>query len=248
VKIVLKNGGAKYNNGLKIRVPIGCIFHKEAYTFQHMNDPSPKSYYSPELETEKHRHRLPHWQQDDAWVFVTWRLADSVPADKLNQWHDDKNRWLECHPKPWDEATEKEYHVLFLQRFENWLDQGAGSCLLKDEANAKIVADAIHFFNGERYELATFVVMPNHVHVLFCPRNGHVISEIVQSWKRFSSREINKRMGASGSLWQEEYWDRLIRNEKHFYAVAGYIRRNPEKAGLKNGYILWDRGTNRWAI
>ena len=205
-------------------------------------------FYSHETETEKHRRFLPHWRQDETWCFVTWRLGDSVPADKLRQWYDDRNRWTECHPKPWDDATEKEYHVLFLRQFEEWLDQGAGSCLLRDAGNARIVADALLFFNGERYELASFVVMPNHVHVLFCPRGGHVIADILHSWKRFTAREINKRMGVGGKLWQEEYWDRLIRNERHYFKCADYIRRNPEKAGLKDGYIAWDRGTNRFAL
>ena len=208
-----------------------------------MNDPAPinPSYYSSETETEKHRRFLPHWHQDETWCFATWRLGDSVPADKLRQWDDDKNHWLGCHPEPWDEATETEYHVLFSQRLDEWLDRGTGSCLLKDAGNARIVADALLFFHGSRYELATFVVMPNHVHVLFCPRNGHVIADIVRSWKGFSAREINKRTDARGTLWQQEYWDRLIRNERHYFKCAEYILRNPEKAGLKSGFVAWDK-------
>jgi len=205
-----------------------------------------KTYYSPYQETQKHHRLLPHWRQGDAWCFVTWRLGDSIPAEQLRQWHDAQSHWVENHPKPWDETMEQEYNVLFSQRIEAWLDQGAGSCLLRDTANGRIVADTLHFFNGDRYELATFVVMPNHVHVLFAPRDGHRVSEIVQSWKRFSARQMNKRMGSRGSLWQEEYWDRLIRNENHYFAVAGYIRRNPENAGLKSGFVAWDRGTNRF--
>ena len=168
-----------------------------------------------------------------------------MPASKLRQWYDEKNRWVERHPKPWDEATEREYHATFTDPFEEWLDQGMGSCLLKDAENARIVADALLFFCGKRYELATFTVMPSHVHVLFSPRGGHSIKDILKSWKGFTAHEINKRMGTHGALWQEECWDRLVRNEKHYFMCADYIRKNPDKAGLKEGFLTWDRGTRR---
>lgn len=69
-------------------------------------------------------------------------------------------------------------------------------------ANARIVADALHHFNGERYEIVLFVVMPNHVHVLFRPLAKNTLSAILKSWKGFTAREINKRIGKTGALWQ----------------------------------------------
>jgi len=198
-------------------------------------------FYSPNSKTDRHRRNLPHWQQGEAWCFVTWRLGDSLPAGKLQQWHDEKEQWLKFHPEPWDDATEEEYHERFSQQIDEWLDQGAGSCLLRDPANAKTVADALRHFDGERYELASFVVMPNHVHVLFRPLSGHLIPEIVKSWKGFTAREINQRMGTKGALWQEEYWDRLVRSERHFLKYADYIRENPVKAKLKSGFVAWEK-------
>ena len=85
--------------------------------------------------------------------------------------------------------------------------------------------------------------MPNHVHVLFRPLGKHVLAEILKSWKGFTAREINKRIGKKGSLWQDEYWDRLIRSERHFFKVAEYIRENPVKARLKKGEF--DAGEKR---
>lgn len=184
-------------------------------------------FYNPDAETEKHRRNLPHWQQGEVWVFITWRLGDSLPKAKLDQWKDERAIWLSHHPEPWDEKIEAEYHDRFSQQIDEWLDQGIGSCVLKDPANAKIVADALRHFDGERYELASFVVMPNHVHVLFRPLEEHALAEIVKSWKGFTAREINKRIGTAGPLWQDEYWDRLIRNKRHFFKVAEYIRKNP---------------------
>ena len=200
------------------------------------------SFFNPHGEVEKTSHRLPHWQQGEAWVFVTWRLGDSLPKAKLDQWNEERDFWRKRHPEPWDDKTEAEYHERFSRQIDEWLDQGSGSCVLKEPANAKIVADALRHFNEDRYELASFVVMPNHVHVLFRPLEDHALVEILKSWKGFTAREINKRIGKTGALWQDEYWDRLIRSERHFYKVAEYIRENPVMAKLQVGQYLMESG------
>ncbi len=197
---------------------------------------NPHSFFNPHSEIDVTQNHLPHWQQGKVWVFVTWRLGDAMPKAKLDQWKAERETWMTHHPEPWDEKTEAEYHERFSHQIDEWLDQGSGSCLLKDPANASVVADALRHFNGDRYELASFVVMPNHVHVLFRPLEGHALPEIVKSWKGFTSREINKRAGKTGALWQDEYWDRLIRHEQHFFKVAEYIRENPVKAKLEGGH------------
>jgi type I restriction enzyme R subunit len=196
------------------------------------------SFFDSYGEIDKTIHRLPHWQQGNVWVFVTWRLGDSLPKAKLDQWNGEREIWLKLHPEPWDEKIEAEYHERFSRQIDEWLDQGSGSCVLKDSANAKSVAEALRHFDGERYELASFVVMPNHVHVLFRPLGDHVLADILKSWKGFTAREINKRLGKKGGLWQGEYWDRLIRNERHFSKVAEYIRENPVKARLREGEFI----------
>jgi type I restriction enzyme R subunit len=73
------------------------------------------------------------------------------------------------------------------------------------------------------------------VHLLFRPLGGHTLPEIMKSWKGFTAREINRRIGKTGTLWQDEYWDRLIRNETHFLRVVKYIQENPVKAKLRDG-------------
>jgi type I restriction enzyme, R subunit len=197
---------------------------------------NPHSFFDPDADVDVTKNRLPHWQQGEAWMFVTWRLGDSLPKAKLDQWKSEREAWLKHNPEPWDEKTEAEYHDRFSRQIDEWLDQGSGSCVLKEPANAKIVADALRHFDGERYEIASFVVMPNHVHVLFRPLGKHALPEILKSWKGFTARAINKRMGKTGELWQDEYWDRLIRNERHFFKVAEYIRENPMKAKLEGGH------------
>lgn len=200
-------------------------------------------FYQRMAEVDRTRHNLPHWNQTETWTFVTWRLADALPKEKLEQWKREKAVWLGNHPEPWDAETEKEYYTRFTQRIDEWLDQGSGSCLLCRPENAKIVADALLHFNGARYQIHSFVVMPNHVHVLFAPSEGFVIQRVLQGWKGFSARGINKLEGRTGRLWQDEYWDRLVRNGKHFQRIAQYVQENPTKAKLKEGeYLLWEGG------
>jgi REP element-mobilizing transposase RayT len=199
-------------------------------------------YLNPYEKIERHRNYLPHWQQDDVFVFVTWRLADSIPKATLSEWMEQRDIWLKIHPRPWDENTEMEYHDRFSRRLDEWLDAGCGACVLRDSGMAAIVASALHYFDGERYDLDAFVVMPNHVHVLFRPATGHGLKDIIKSWKGFTARAINKQLSLTGSVWQEDYWDRLIRNERHLFKCREYIRKNPEKSGLRKGeYVLFEQ-------
>ncbi|MFI5034301.1 MAG: transposase, partial [Reyranellales bacterium] len=71
------------------------------------------------------------------------------------------------------------------------------------------------------------------------------LGTIVGSWKRFTARQANQKLGRSGPFWQTEYWDRFIRNEAHFAAAKNYIDQNPVKAGLVNDANLWPYGSAR---
>jgi hypothetical protein len=133
----------------------------------------PAPFVNPFADIDITKNQLPHWQQGDCWIFVTWRLADSVPAEKLRQWHDEKAAWLKAHPEPRSEADTREFHARYSTAIEDWLDAGHGSCLLRNPDARRIVVDALRFFAGQRYELGHWVVMPNHVHVLFRPLASH---------------------------------------------------------------------------
>jgi REP element-mobilizing transposase RayT len=198
-------------------------------------------FLNPCASIDRHEHRLPHWQQGAVFYFVTWRLADSLPLSKLTIWKSERQTWLACHPRPWDMAAEKEYHERFSQKIDEWLDEGGGSCLLGNAAYSTIAADAILNFNRERYTAASFVVMPNHVHVLFRLHEGQRLEETVKSWKGFSARKINELRGATGAFWQADYWDRMVRNPGHLNRCMDYIRQNPIKAGLgENEFVLYE--------
>ena len=186
-------------------------------------------FLDPDKPIEKHRINLPHWQQGEAWIFVTWRLADSLPEKVIKKLILERKLWLNKHPKPWDEEAQKEYNRLFTLRFEDLLDDAHGSCVLREPELSEIVSNTLHHFNRERYDLNSYVVMPNHVHVLFRPLGDQRLEDIIHTWKRFTAREINKAMNRTGPLWQREYWDRLIRSQKHFDWTSNYIRKNPAK-------------------
>ncbi|MGB6220501.1 transposase [Haloferula sp.] len=198
-------------------------------------------FLDPHKDIEKHKGNLPHWQQGSTWIFVTWRLADSLPKSVVEKLLIEKMQWEESHPKPWSAEEQKEHNRLFTLRFESLLDEAHGSCFLRDPAISQIVAAAFHHFNGHRYQLDSYVVMPNHVHVLFQPLGEHPSADILHSWKRFTAREINQTLEQTGQLWQHESWDRLIRSYKHFAWARNYIERNPAK--LSPGtYKLWQYG------
>ena len=200
-------------------------------------------FFDPFEEIREHWRNLPHWQQDEVWQFATWRLADSLPKSKLDEWSAEKEAWMRRHPRPWDEETAGAYHKEFSARVDAWLDAGHGSCVLKRPECGVIVADALRHFGGKRYELDAFVVMPNHVHVLFRPFVGHALEDVLHSWKSFTAKEINKILQRTGTLWQEEYWDRMIRNAAHFLACQRYIVSNPAKAKIASNHYILDEGS-----
>jgi putative transposase len=180
-----------------------------------------------------HRH-LPHWRQDGATYFVTFRLADSLPQSKLQELVLLKEEWASRNAPPHSHEQWQELSRMTMERVESWLDQGMGSCLLKQAPVAQRVVSALHFFDDDRYELGCYVVMPNHVHVVLRPLlpGKDALERILQSRKRQSSREINLLLERSGSLWQEESFDRIIRDEEHLYRCIQYVGSNPRRAGL----------------
>ena len=208
-----------------------------------MSDPQDSlQFFNPWATVNATRNRLPHWQQEGAVYFVTWRLADSIPQEKLNGHFEDIASWKKNHPEPRDHETEQEFHRLFSTQLDEWMDAGAGSCILRDSENARSVEEALLYFEGERTGMLSFVVMPNHVHALFALNDEWKLETILHSWKRNSAVKINRQTHSEGSpLWQKDYFDRLVRDSTHFENCVRYIRRNPEKARLKTGdYRLWE--------
>ncbi|MGY8693302.1 MAG: transposase [Verrucomicrobiia bacterium] len=107
-----------------------------------------------------------------------------------------------------------------------------GSCLLSQPAHSKIVANALLYFESKRYTLGEWVIMPNHVHAIVTPNPGFDLSNILHSWKSFTATRINQLTGKTGSLWQKESYNQILRDESHQWKFEEYIRNNPTKAGI----------------
>lgn len=190
------------------------------------------SYLDPSHEIRKHGQELPHWQQGDAMQFVTFRLADSMSAGKLREWKEERDAWLQVHPKPWTPEQEKDYQKRFVWYLEGLLDAGAGECLLKDPGNRCFLEESLMCFHGEKVEHHAWVIMPNHVHLIFTPLSP--LEKLIQAWKGTSARKIGR-----GTIWQKNYRDTMIRDGEHFSNAVKYIRRNPVK--LSPGtFTLWE--------
>lgn len=100
---------------------------------------------------------------------------------------------------------------------------------------------ALRHFDGTRLRLIAWVIMPNHVHVCFTINAAWRLEQVLAAWKRHTAREINQLTGATGSLWQRDYFDRLVRDARHLGRVLRYIRSNPERACLREGeYTHWE--------
>ena len=188
-------------------------------------------------EISKTRSRLPHWQQEGGCYFITFRLADSLPKQLLDRFKEEREAWIQFHPKPWDDATEREYHERFSATIDRWLDAGHGECRLAVPGAADIVTGAFGFFDGERCLIHASVVMPNHVHLLVSLAPDEDLGELIASWKSFTARQINLRDGRRGELWQRDYFDRLIRDRDHFRNVVRYIRGNADHASNAQLYV-----------
>ncbi len=187
----------------------------------------PDLFFDPYAGTTISERNLPHWKQDGKLYFLTWRLADSLPREKREQLQQERDAWEQRHgarsPKELTAAERRSYYELFHERVQTWLDAGSGSCVLKEEAPQRIVVNALHHFNGIRYRLGTFAVAGNHVHVLAAPLADITLSSVLHSWKSFTANAINRALGRTGKLWQDESYDHLVRNGDELARIEAYI-------------------------
>ena len=199
----------------------------------------PFSPFDPDAPVGKTGRHLPHWRQDGCTYFVTFRLGDSIPKERLAQWQMELRQWLQQHPEPRTPEVEREYAELFAERFHRWLDDGLGDCWLKLPNVSAIVEEALRFFDGQRYWLGNFVIMPNHVHCLVRPLGEFTVSEILHSWKSFTAKQINTVLNRTGPVWQDETFDSIVRDETALERFSAYIRSNPTNARLpEGGFVL----------
>jgi REP element-mobilizing transposase RayT len=185
---------------------------------------------------------LPHYDAPGTRQFVTYRLADAMPASRRNEWE----AFLVI-----EDELEKQ------RKIENYLDKGHGECHLGIPRIADMVQQNLWHHDGVKYRLLAWVIMPNHVHVLIEVWDVP-LGEILKSWKSYTSKEAAKIIrGGDGSspqllslkhgegpsppqtFWQNDYFDHYLRDDNHYRRVVHYIENNPNKAGLVKAPVDW---------
>ena len=182
----------------------------------------------------------PHWYQPGVSYFVTFRTEDSMPVEVSRRWYAQRADWLQRHGismanRNWreqldrlDVALRREFHETFSRQYLEALDKGYGACVLRQKELSQIVAKSLLHFDGVRYHMGDFVVMPNHVHLMVCLLGETDIEAQCTSWKRFTAKQINQELQDKGRFWQEESFDHLIRSPEQFEAIQRYIAKNPQ--------------------
>ena len=180
---------------------------------------------------------LPHLSADDGIYAVTFRLADSLPQAVLKAWIEERHEIIQAESrieKGLSATQSKQLQKLFSERIERYLDAGAGECWMNQPVIADLVENALKYFNGSRYELLAWCVMPNHVHVVVQSFLDYELSSILHSWKSYSAHQANKLLSRTGEFWQPEPYDHLIRDEEDLEHSIEYVLSNPAAAGLTN--------------
>jgi len=211
-----------------------------------------------------YQNRLPHIAPIGASFFITFRLADALPIPIIRTLEETFN--IQCkalkkqYPDTYEEHIRQEQKRYF-GNFDKQLDQEQyGSCHLRKPAVAEVVAQHLHKYDGQWYDLHAYCIMPNHVHLLIdmscqlsktdifiddIPDNYQQLHKVMQRIKGASARAANTVLGRNGQFWMKDSYDHYIRNEKEWRNIEAYILNNPVKAGLVKCWEDWPHSYRR---
>ncbi|MBA3634415.1 MAG: hypothetical protein H0W58_16660 [Acidobacteria bacterium] len=214
-----------------------------------------------------YRRKLPHLHSPGATLFVTFRLAGSIPKSVVEQWRQEK-LWLEKErgrlaKNDRINQNQKEsfldFHRRWFAKFEDVLHKEESEIVwLKDKNVADLVSESMKYRDGKVYKLICFCIMSNHVHVVFTPLlNEQSLTEvkysnplryesseptlgaIMQSLKGYTAHEANKILNRAGQFWEVESYDHEVRNGEELDRIVKYVLNNPVKAGLVKNWRDW---------
>lgn len=203
-----------------------------------------------------YRKNLPHIQPAGAILFVTCRLAGSLPQAVLARLKEEAER-EEQNLRASAPAEELDRLLYRAQRqafgrFDTVLDEAqSGPMWLKRPEVAAIVAESMHYLNGKQYDLDVFCIMGNHFHVVFAPLQGKdgqyvALQRIMHSLKRHTARKANDVLGREGAFWQHESYDHIVRDEAELQRIRQYVLNNPVKARLVDDAEKWPHSWANW--
>ena len=215
-----------------MNVPEGIVFPKERV-------------YEPGVVRRGHgQNWVPHWQFKDAVYHISFRLIDAIPETVKRRILEERRlltQWQNELPGLSVQEQQRQ-EELYSERVEHYLAAGYGECILKQSQAAEIVKQSLEYFDGQKYRLHAWCIMPNHLHVAMdLLSNDITLGSVVSGWKSFTAREINKCFNRNGALWQPDYYNRIIRDYKEYVRTIEYIWLNPDKAKLQNWEWRWMR-------
>ncbi len=165
---------------------------------------------------------LPHTEANGRPMMITFHLGDAIPQEAYNR--------LAA-----EASTPEQAQALA----EKYLDKGRGKCWLERDDIGILVADAVRFYHKKSYHLIDWVIMPNHVHLVY-DQPKLPMGKIVRRLKSYTARQANKILGRTGeSFWQRDFFDRYARDPLHLYNMSCYTALNPVKAGLVDDPFDW---------
>lgn len=173
---------------------------------------------------------LPHFDAPGVQQFLTYRLTDALPASRRHEW---------AALLALEDEHEKRLKI------EAYLDRGHGECHLRNPAIAALVQENLLHFDGQPYRVLAWCIMPNHVHTVVEIWQTP-LAELLHSWKSYTSKAASNVLGRTGHFWQDEYFDRYIRDEGHLRKAVRYVENNPVKAHLARVPAEWPWSSARW--
>ena len=194
-----------------------------------------------------YRRNLPHWRQDGATYFVTFRLGDSLPQGVVRAWEHEKKCWLGARGIRCDgergkwrtkfeelpEKDQRQFYKYFNRKFHAALDKCHGACYLSDPRCRQAVRERLAENDRVTYHLGDYILMPNHEHLLITSSAGQELEAIMKSIKGASARYCNLALVRRGTFWQADSYDHIVRTMDELAAFREYISANPEKASIQ---------------
>ncbi|MFP4068843.1 MAG: REP-associated tyrosine transposase [Opitutales bacterium] len=180
------------------------------------------------------RHRLPHWEVKGKAHFITIRCHGSLPEPVCRKVAEIEKSLAATEPRSEEYARLQRQYFLTVEKY---IDRGMGFAPFHDDSACRILMDSFGPLQASGWVLIESVVMPNHVHFICLPETSALpMKEAIKQFKGRSARLVNQRLGRSGRFWQEDWFDRWMRNERELARCIDYLRRNPVKAKLASDW------------
>ncbi len=207
-----------------------------------------------EQATAYRRLKQPHYQMIGGIFSVTIRTHDSIPAATIKKLTDRKRQVIqeiEADKLPGKRARKKDIEWRYYLHLEKLTHaRRTQEHLFNNPAAAQAVLGRVKAYAGVYYELVAYALLSNHLHLLLdfsiqCPNDWDFVSlipgyrnlaSVIGKIKGGAASDVNKAIGRKGKLWAPGYYDRYIRDQRHFMYEFWYILRNAENAGLVGSF------------